>query len=212
MKPPRSALTCEYLLLRGCLLDIQHGLTVLSFSLLPCVRRHSHGRTDVTRAVSPWSEAFVKKLGLRPKFDESNPTLRREKVDLLQRATTAHAKYTGLAAKASGVDRHFFGLSLMTEQGDEVPKLYADPVFLRAKKWRSSTSQLSHPRFNLWGYGEVVEDGVGLAYSILRESCVFCITARTSTGWTGKLAEQLEEALLEMRRLVADDSVAKSKL
>lgn len=154
----------------------------------------------------------MKKMGLRPKFDESIPVVRREKLELLRRAATAHARYTSLAAKAFGVDRHFFGLAMMAKQFDEVPVLFSDPVFLRSKKWRSSTSQLSHPRFNLWGYGEVVEDGVGLAYSIQPESCVFCITARASTAWTDKLSELLEEALLEMRRLFAEQDMSRSKL
>ena len=59
---------------------------------------------------------------------------------------------------------------------------------------------------------KVTRDGVGLAYSILPGSCVFCITARKSTGWTDKLSELLEESLLELRRLVTPNEVATSKL
>jgi carnitine O-acetyltransferase len=169
-----------------------------------------HGRTEVTRAVSPASEAFIKKLGLRPKFEEKDPNS--AKLLLLKRAITAHVKYTGLAAKANGVDRHLFGLSMMLKDGETAPKIFSDPVFLRAKRWRCSTSQLSHPKFNLWGYGEVVPDGVGLAYSILPASCVFCITARRSTGWTDKLSELLEEALLEMRRIIEVGRISNSRL
>jgi carnitine O-acetyltransferase len=165
------------------------------------VRSFLHGRTDVTRAVSSDSEAFVKCMGLRPRGDGDDAS-RREKIDLLRRATATHAKYTGLAAKAQGVDRHLLGLSLLVNDGEPIPDLYSDKVFLRSKRWRASTSNLSHPRFNLWGYGEVVPDGVGLAYSILPNSCVFNITALQSTGWTDKLAELLEEALLEMKSLV----------
>jgi carnitine O-acetyltransferase len=104
------------------------------------------------------------------------------------------------------------GLSLMVKDGEKMPALFSDLVFLRSKRWRSSTSQLSHPRFNLWGFGEVVPDGVGLAYAILPRSCVFNITALRSTGWTDKLSELLEEALLEMRRLVEAGKIPTSKL
>ncbi len=176
------------------------------------VRCFLHGRTEVTRAVSLESEAFIKSMGLRPKLHEDDISVRREKVKLLQKATKTHARYTGLAASAQGIDRHFFGLSMMVSEEEQAPKLYSDPVYQRSKKWRASTSQLSHPRFNLWGYGEVVSDGVGLAYSILPRSCVFNITALRSTGWTDKLSELLEEALLEMRELVEAESMPASRL
>jgi carnitine O-acetyltransferase len=176
------------------------------------VRSFLHGRTEVTRGVSTDCEAFIKRMGLRPKLDESDPLVHEEKIALLKKAAGSHAKRTGLAAKAQGVDRHLFGLSMMVNEGETAPTLYSDPVFIRSKRWRSSTSQLSHPRFNLWGYGEVVPDGVGLAYSVLPRSCVFNITALRHQGWTGKLSELLEEVLLEMRRLVEVDKVPSSKL
>mmetsp|Transcript_27597 Transcript_27597/g.45643 ORF Transcript_27597/g.45643 Transcript_27597/m.45643 type:complete len:671 (+) Transcript_27597:117-2129(+) len=177
------------------------------------VRSFLHGRTEVTRGVSLESEAFVKRMSLRPKRDEGDPSVRQEKIALLRKATTAHAKYTSLAAKAQGVDRHLMGLSLLAEDGESLPDLYSDELYVRSKRWRSSTSNLSHPRFNLWGYGEVVPDGVGLAYAILPDSCVFNITALKVTAYTDKLAELLEEALLEMKELVAGSSSStRSKL
>ena len=176
------------------------------------VRSFLHGRTEVTRAVSMDSEAFIKRMGLRPRHDESDPTIKSEKLALLHKAVQTHSKYTGKAAKAQGVDRHLFGLSMMVQDGEDAPTLYSDPLFQRSKKWRVSTSQLTHPRFNIWGYGEVVPDGVGLSYAILPESCVFNITALRATGWTDKLAELLEEALLEMKRVVEEEALPKSKL
>lgn len=176
------------------------------------VRCFLHGRTEVTRAVSLESEAFIKAMGLRPKHDQDDVVVRNEKIELLRKAAKRHASYTGLAAQAQGVDRHFLGLSMMVRQGEAAPTLYSDPVYQRSKRWRASTSQLSHPRFNLWGYGEVVPDGVGLAYSILPRSCVFNITALRATGWTDKLSELLEEALLEMRGLVEAESMPSSRL
>jgi carnitine O-acetyltransferase len=177
------------------------------------VRCFLHGRTEVTRAVSLESEAFIKAMGMRPRLDSDDTTTREEKLQLLRKAANTHAKYTGLAASAQGVDRHFLGLAMMVQEGEKAPMLFSDPVYQRAKRWRASTSQLSHPRFNLWGYGEVVPDGVGLAYSILPRSCVFNITALRSTGWTDKLSELLEESLIEMRDLIeADKMPGKSKL
>ncbi len=169
------------------------------------VRPFLHGRTETTRAVSTQSEAFVKKMGGRPKKDHADLMKRKEKLDLLKAATTAHAEYTSVAAQAQGVDRHFFGLSLLVEKDEEKPTLLSDPVFVRSKTWRTSTSHLTHPNFLNWGFGQVVDDGVGIAYSIHPKSCVFNVTARAETGWTMKLSDLLEEALLEMQDLIEQD-------
>jgi carnitine O-acetyltransferase len=114
------------------------------------VRPFCHGRTETTRSVSTASEAFVKKMGMRPKMDEDDPDHRKEKVALLQEAAKTHVEYTRIAALAQGVDRHFFGLALLVDDGEEAPDLYSDPVFARSKRWRLSTSHLTHPSFANW--------------------------------------------------------------
>lgn len=172
-----------------------------------------HGRTETTRSVGPSSSAFVKSM-LEPNGLTAN-----DKMELLRGACQAHSKYIGNAAKGLGVDRHFLGLSLLAENGEAVPDLYSDPVFVRSKRWRVSTSNLTHPKLENWGYGEVVPDGVGLSYSVHKNHLVFGITALKEHGeWPGKLSQYLEDALVEMKLLVdetasAEDSVSKrSKL
>ena len=176
------------------------------------VRPFLHGRTETTRSVSIESAAFVQKLGLVPAMDEHEAATRKEKLRLLTDAVNAHVKYIGQAAQARGVDRHFLGLSMLVRDGETAPDLYSDPVFQRSKRWRVSTSHLTHPKFDNWGYGQVVPDGVGLAYSIHARHCIFNITARKETGWTDKLSQLLEEALLEMRALIEMDQPPASKL
>eukprot|EP00804_Cyclotella_cryptica_P024825 CCRYP_001770-RA/>CCRYP_001770-RA protein AED:0.34 eAED:0.34 QI:323/1/1/1/0.8/0.66/6/2282/674 len=165
------------------------------------VRPFLHGRTETTRTVSPASEAFVKKMGLRPKRDELDATIRKEKLTLLEEAVSSHVKYIGSAAKAMGVDRHFLGLALSVKDGETAPSLFSHPLYTRSKTWRVSTSHLTHPRFDSWGYGEVVPNGVGLAYSIHPNSCMFCITALREHGWPERLSHLLEEALSEIQTL-----------
>lgn len=169
------------------------------------VRPFMHGRTETTRAVSTQSEAFVKAMGPRPQKDQTDPKRRKEKIELLKQATTAHAQYTSTAAQAAGVDRHFFGLSMLVRDGEETPALLSDPVFVRSKTWRTSTSHLTHPNFLNWGFGQVVDDGVGIGYSIHPKSCIFNVTALAETNWTMKLSDLLEEALLEMQELIMLD-------
>ncbi len=142
------------------------------------------------------SAEFVKAMG---KVADATPGDAMVKIDLLRKATAAHADYSRLAAKANGVDRHLFGMSQMVEAGEKAPSLYSDPVFGRSKHWRVSTSNLSHPRIVNWGFGQVCPDGVGIGYSIHPNSCVFHISALNETGWTPKLATLLDKSLQEMQ-------------
>lgn len=173
----------------------------------------SHGRTEVTRTVTTASEAFVKAMGPEAVISNRDSAVQLKTVILMSKAIAAHMRYTRMAAKAMGVDRHFFGLSMVAGQG-ELPKLFSDPVFLRSKKWRSSTSQLSHPFINVWGYGAVVPDGVGLAYSIHPTSCVFCVTGQSAPSYLfpEKLFHHLDKALDEMKQLVLLRQKETSKL
>ena len=128
---------------------------------------------------------------------------REEKVSLLRDAVGAHIRYVRDAAKGEGVDRHLLGLSALvkTEEGETVPSLFLDPLYVRSKRWRVSTSNLSHRAFENWGYGEVVPDGLGLSYGIGTGGCTFNVTAMVRHGWTDRACHLLEEALLEMREL-----------
>lgn len=178
------------------------------------VRPFLHGRTETTRSVSPASEAFVKCMGLRPKYDEHDTSIRKHKLGLLKAAVASHVEYIGNAAAAHGVDRHFLGLSMLVKDDEVAPALYSHPLFIRSKRWRVSTSHLTHNKFENWGYGEVVSDGVGLAYAIKADSCVFNITALHENQWTEALSHYLEEALCEMQQMIEIDQLepATSKL
>jgi carnitine O-acetyltransferase len=176
------------------------------------MRPFLHGRTETTRTVSTASHAFCETMGPRPKRDEHEETMRTKKLALLRDAADAHVEYIGKAAKGEGVDRHFFGLQMVNDGQEQAPALFTDPVFQRSKRWRVSTSHLTHPKFENWGYGEVVPDGVGLAYAIKADCCIFNITALKEHQWTDRLSHLLEEALLEMRDLVEADTPPRSKL
>jgi carnitine O-acetyltransferase len=73
---------------------------------------------------------------------------------LFQRAVARHMQYSAWAADGQGVDRHLFGLKKSLREGEEVPALYTDEAFAKSSHWELSTSQLSSPWFDGWGYGE----------------------------------------------------------
>ena len=167
-----------------------------------------HGRTETTRSVSIQSAAFCEAMGLYPLADEDDPSIRRKKLDLLQQAVVAHGQYLRLAAEGQGVDRHLLGLSLCNGENEPLPDLYQHPAFVAAKRWRVSTSNLSHPQFDNWGYGPVVDDGVGLAYSIHNRHVVFNVTSLAHHQWTDKLCRLLEQAMVELRTLIELEQAA----
>lgn len=47
---------------------------------------------------------------------------------------------------------------------DSALELFNDPLFQRAKKWTLSTSAIFSKHFPVYGWGEVVADGFGVAY------------------------------------------------
>lgn len=158
-----------------------------------------HGRTETTRTVSPSSAAFVKSLL------ETNDYSAADKIDLLRGACNSHSKYIGNAGKGLGVDRHFLGMSMLVKDGEATPDLYSDPVFLRSKRWRVSTSNLTTPTLSNWGYGQVVPDGVALSYAVHKNHFMMGITAlKEHNEWPERLSQHLEDALVEMRMLVEE--------
>ena len=188
-----------------------HGQQVGTYEATQ-VRPFLHGRTETTRTVSPASAAFVKRMGLKPQNDVNDKSARNEKLSLLREAVKSHVQYIGKAAKAKGVDRHFFGMAMLVTDEDESPLLFSDPLYQRSKTWRNSTSHLTHPKFDNWGFGEVVPDGVGIGYGVKKDSCIFNLTARREHGFTERLSHLLEEALLEMQLMNDLDKQLQSKL
>lgn len=73
---------------------------------------------------------------------------------LFRKAVARHLQYAAWAADGQGVDRHLFGLKRMLKDGEPVPEIYNDPAFSRTNHWELSTSNLSSPSLDGWGYGE----------------------------------------------------------
>lgn len=61
----------------------------------------------------------------------------------------------------------------MIQPGETAPALFSDPLFLRSSYWAISTSAIHHPNFEVYGWGEVVPDGFGVAYVAGQEGVQF---------------------------------------
>ncbi|GJN89602.1 hypothetical protein Rhopal_002589-T1 [Rhodotorula paludigena] len=133
-------------------------------------RKYRLGRTEVIRSTSSEALEWYKAME-NPKKSHT------ERVELYRKAAAKHIKLAGEAADGRGVDRHLFGLKKLLKEGEELPKIYQDPTFGQSSNWVLSTSQLSSEYFNGWGYGEVVDEGYGLAYSVNSNNIRFNITS-----------------------------------
>ncbi|CEG38794.1 carnitine o-acetyltransferase [Plasmopara halstedii] len=169
-------------------------------------RTFLHGRTETTRSCSAASAKFTDAM-----TDASGTITVDEKRKLLLAAASAHVAYMRKAGAGRGVDRHFLGLKLLVQPGERVP-FFEDPVMTRASHWLISTSHLTNELFDGWGWGEVVPEGVGIAYSVKDLSIQFNIACRQHGGWAARLGHLLEESLFEMQQLFAKSTDIGAKL
>lgn len=155
-------------------------------------RKFKKGRTEVIRTASNEAGAWVHAM-LDTNREKDATQIR----TLFQRAVARHLQYSTWAADAQGVDRHLFGLKKSLKEGEEVPDLFRDEAYAKSSHWELSTSQLSSPYLDGWGYGEVVPDGYGLSYSIGDEYIRWTITSMKRD--TAVLKHYLAEAATEVR-------------
>ncbi|GAA6063739.1 hypothetical protein JCM10212_000778 [Sporobolomyces blumeae] len=160
-------------------------------------RKYRLGRTEVIRSTTNEALAWYKSME-----DSSRSNV--ERLDLFRKAAAKHIKLAGEAADGRGVDRHLFGLKKLLKEGEEVPKLYTDPTFSQSNNWILSTSQLSSEYFDGWGYGEVVDEGYGLSYSVNNRTLRFIITSmnRGPNNNVEAFRHYLEEACNDVRDVV----------
>ncbi|KAG0287856.1 hypothetical protein BGZ98_004456 [Dissophora globulifera] len=167
----------------------KHGEFVATYESA-ATRKYRHGRTETARSCSNESKAFCEAM--------DNPDMSlKERAALCRAAVARHAQYTAWAVDGQAVDRHLLGLRLIRKSDEEVPALFADPVFARSCRWRLSTSQISDDCFNAYGWGEVVPDGYGCAYMVKETELYFCLTS-LKLG-SKEFGEHIVDALEDMK-------------
>ncbi|KZT23413.1 acyltransferase ChoActase/COT/CPT [Neolentinus lepideus HHB14362 ss-1] len=161
-------------------------------------RKYQLGRTEVIRSASSESKAWAEAM-LDPNETDEN------RAALFRKAVSRHLQYAAWAADGQGVDRHLFGLKKCLKEGEPLPEIYKDEAFSRTSHWELSTSQLSSPFIDGWGYGEVVPDGYGLSYAIGDDHIRWTITSlkRQTAELKHYLAEAATETKLMMERAAA---------
>ncbi|KAG8922489.1 Carnitine O-acetyltransferase mitochondrial, partial [Tulasnella sp. 417] len=165
------------------------------------------GRTETIRTVTEESMAWCDSM------DDSS-TSEEERKRLFKAATKRHGEDAGKAVKAMGVDRHLFGLQKVLKPGEDVPELFKDPLFVRAKTWIVSTSAIFSPHFTRgYGWGQVVPNGFGVAYMTgFPDELKFTVTSQKDQP-NAQFVRELEKAAGDLKSLFeSQDSSLKSNI
>ena len=95
------------------------------------------------------------------------------------------------------------GLKLSVRPDEPLPAVFADPVVRRASHWVLSTSAIYAKNFGPYGWGEVVPDGFGVAYTAGFDAFLqFTVTSRTEMP-NKEFCDELRRAADDMHTLFA---------
>ncbi|CUG71609.1 carnitine O-acetyltransferase, putative, partial [Bodo saltans] len=182
-------------------------------------RAFLHGRTETVRSVTRAAADFCHVVcsGCSHLFDAQ---------EALRAAAAEHVRLMTAAKHGLGIDRHFFGLERIARRPSKrsfavkhrVPSLFEDPVFRKQKHWNMSTSHCGSTSLNMFGFGPVVLDGLGLGYMIFNEEIHVVVTCKSqryvakhhprlfhSNRNAAGFATMLKESLHTMKRIIGGD-------
>ncbi|KAG1147892.1 hypothetical protein G6F37_003664 [Rhizopus arrhizus] len=176
-------------------------------------RKYQRGRTETARTVTVDSVAFVKAME-----DPHVPTT--EKIAAFRKAMKAQGAYMADAVNGHGVDRHLFGLKNSLKENEEKPDIFTDPAYAYSSHWYLSTSQLSSEHFDGYGWGQVVNDGFGVAYMVKKHGLQFNVASVKDlevhgtkyVNGTFQFKQCLEDAANDLKELMDTELAAEAKL
>eukprot|EP00510_Aplanochytrium_minuta_P000008 CAMPEP_0184027572 /NCGR_PEP_ID=MMETSP0954-20121128/14283_1 /TAXON_ID=627963 /ORGANISM="Aplanochytrium sp, Strain PBS07" /LENGTH=511 /DNA_ID=CAMNT_0026312167 /DNA_START=368 /DNA_END=1903 /DNA_ORIENTATION=+ len=158
-----------------------------------------HGRTETIRSCTIESTEMCQAF-----LGNESDDVKREK---LLKAAATHVKVAKGAQTQSGthrgVDRHLTALKNIAElNGKDLP-FFKSEGYIKSNCFVLSTSNVTTPFYDLFGFGAVVPNGYGFGYQTLPETLPFCITSYRSSPETDskKMADAVAESLHDFKRL-----------
>ena len=130
------------------------------------------GRTETIRACSEDMATFVTAMAKKDSFSKS------ELCEMMHRAASRHVTLAKEAMMGLGCDRHMMALKIIAEEeGYKMPEIFNDPVYSRSQTFLLSSSNVSSPELDVFGFGAVTGDGYGIGYQILQDVFPICVTS-----------------------------------
>ncbi|KAK7056386.1 hypothetical protein VNI00_002940 [Paramarasmius palmivorus] len=167
-------------------------------------RKFYKGRTEAIRVVTSESDAWVRSM--------VSDASKEERKRLFGLAAKRHVELAKMCGSGNGIDRHLLGLKKVLGQGEEAPALFSDPVFTRSSYWVLSTSAVFSKHFDVYGWGEVVPDGFGVAYMTgFNDKLMYTITSRTEMP-NAEFVQEIAKAADDLYKLHADGTEGTPKL
>eukprot|EP01006_Ploeotia_vitrea_P029396 TRINITY_DN61952_c0_g1_i1.p1 TRINITY_DN61952_c0_g1~~TRINITY_DN61952_c0_g1_i1.p1 ORF type:complete len:742 (+),score=90.42 TRINITY_DN61952_c0_g1_i1:18-2243(+) len=186
-------------------------------------RQFLHGRTETVRSCTKEVHDFCTAVLQTPLL--STQKARTHLFDLLKKATEAHVGFMRQAKQGHGVDRHLFGLKMMsavesnyesrpgTAEGTHKSEegghrlgaaFFNDAGVSKSSRWVLSTSHCGSPSLRLFGFGPVVIGGFGIGYMIKNNSISFNVTSKYYNNTTSSklFVLQLQRALFQLQSIV----------
>ncbi|KAI0704516.1 carnitine acetyl transferase [Cerioporus squamosus] len=164
-------------------------------------RKFLKGRTEAIRIVSAESDAWVASM------DDARASAGK-RLELFRNALKRHGTDARAAGNGRGIDRHLLGLRLSVREGEQMPAVFSNPVVKRSSYWVLSTSAIYTKNFGPYGWGEVVPDGFGIAYtSGFDDFLQFTVTSRTEMP-NAEFCRELERAAQDLFALFANQGAA----
>lgn len=162
------------------------------------VRQFRQGRTETVRSVTTASRTWVDAMMARDEDDaRALEQQQKRRLHLLRDAASTHVSNIRDSLDGRGCDRHLLGLRLLL-RSDEHAEIFTDPSFWSSCHWHVSTSALSSEHLENWGFGQVVSDGIGIAYTVRKSSLRICVAS--CHDFSSPFRLNLERALLAMRQ------------
>ncbi|KAG8992970.1 Carnitine O-acetyltransferase mitochondrial [Tulasnella sp. JGI-2019a] len=168
------------------------------------------GRTETIRIVTQEAIRWCNAMVAGDQGTEANKAL-------FEAACKRQGEDAKEAGKAMGIDRHLFGMKNVLQQGETLPELFSDPVYVRGSTWILSTSAIFSPHFTRgYGWGQVVPNGFGVAYMTgFPDRLEFTVTSKKAVP-NAAFVKELDRAARDVRGLFTGDTSAspstKSKL
>jgi len=163
------------------------------------MKNYLHGRTETIRACSTDSIAMVSAF-----LSGSDSDTKRK---LLQSAASTHINIAKGAKACSGpfqgVDRHLYAMKNIAARLGLSHPFFEDPLYSRTSTWILSTSNVTHPFVDNFGFGAVTGNGYGLGYMTLKNSIPVNITSYNSCPETSSkvMGQAIAESLQDFNRL-----------
>ena len=158
------------------------------------------GRTETIRACSDDMATFITAFSKKDSFRKS------ELCEMMYQAAGRHVALAKEAMIGLGCDRHMMALKIIAEEGGyEIPGIFTDPMYAHSQTFVLSTSNVSSPELDVFGFGAVVGDGYGIGYQILQDVFPICVTSyhdspNTNTGEFVTAVGQNLNSLRELAR------------